>query len=144
MMEQLQFVLTFKTQPKSFKNITDELESCVSKAKLNVGLCHLFVQHTSASLIIQENADPDVLKDVESFFSDLVPQSRHYRHSDEGKDDMPAHIRTLLSKTSEVIPVSQGRLMLGTWQGVYLWEHRETAHERKIVVHLIGESCVST
>lgn len=102
-------------------------------------MCTLFVRHTSASLIIQENADPDVLKDLSTFFSQLVPEdARRYRHSTEGLDDMPAHIRSVLTKTSEQIPIAQGRLVLGTWQGIYLWEHRQHDYEREIVVHISG------
>ncbi len=99
------------------------------------------IRHTSASLIIQENADPDVNKDLTRFFSQLVPEdSRYYLHNTEGKDDMPAHIRCVLTQTSEQIPIAQGRLVLGTWQGIYLWEHRQHSHQREIVIHIIGTS----
>ncbi|MEO1124294.1 MAG: secondary thiamine-phosphate synthase enzyme YjbQ, partial [Cyanobacteria bacterium J06639_16] len=92
----------------------------------------------SASLVIQENADPDVLTDMADFLADLVPELRPYRHSTEGPDDMPAHIRTALTHTSEQIPIMNGRLALGTWQGIYLWEHRERGHRREVVVHITG------
>lgn len=102
-------------------------------------MCNLFLRHTSASLIIQENADPDVLVDLEQFLSNLVPEGDHYVHSTEGPDDMPAHIRSVLTHTSEQIPVSNGRLLLGTWQGVYIWEHRHQNHQRELVVHVWGD-----
>jgi secondary thiamine-phosphate synthase enzyme len=98
----------------------------------------VFLRHTSASLIIQENADSDVLADLETFLSRLVPEGNLYRHSTEGPDDMPAHIRTVLTHTSETIPITQGRLALGTWQGLYLWEHRARGSAREVVVHVTG------
>ena len=97
------------------------------------------MRHTSASLIIQENADPDVLVDLENFLSKLVPEGYNYVHSTEGPDDMPAHIRSVLTHTSEQIPISGGRLVLGTWQGIYLWEHRRFSHNRELFIHLSGE-----
>jgi secondary thiamine-phosphate synthase enzyme len=105
---------------------------------VQVGLCTVFVRHTSASLIIQENADPDVLRDLETFFAQLVPENAHYRHDAEGSDDMPAHIRSALTRSAETIPIAQGRLTLGTWQGIYLWEHRQRGHSREVVVHIMG------
>jgi secondary thiamine-phosphate synthase enzyme len=99
----------------------------------------VFVQHTSASLLIQENADPRVLRDLERFVDDLAPESRAWEHDDEGPDDMPAHAKSALTKTSETIPVSAGALALGTWQGLYLWEHRSRPHHRSLVVHVHGE-----
>ena len=98
----------------------------------------MFLRHTSASLIIQENADPAVLVDLETFLARLVPEGNHYIHSTEGPDDMPAHIRTVLTHTSETIPVMQGRLALGTWQGLYLWEHRALGSTREMIVHVTG------
>lgn len=124
---------------KGFTNITEVLRQVVSESGVRVGLCTVFVQHTSASLVIQENADPAVLRDLERWLSDLVPESRNWEHDDEGPDDMPAHARSALTKTSETIPISDGRLALGTWQGVYLWEHRSRPHQRRIVVHVSGE-----
>lgn len=112
----------------------------VKEAGIKTGLCHLFLRHTSASLVIQENADPDVLRDLENCFAKLVPEGNYYIHDAEGPDDMPAHIRTALTHTSEQIPIANGRLVLGTWQGVYIWEHRDRSHSRELVVHIMGES----
>jgi secondary thiamine-phosphate synthase enzyme len=139
MLTQHQKTLTIPTNPKSFTNITYPIKEIVKASNIKTGLCTLFVRHTSASLIIQENADPDVLKDLASFFSQLVPEdANRYRHSTEGLDDMPAHIRSVLTKTSEQIPINNGRLVLGTWQDIYLWEHRQHSHQREIVVHVSG------
>ncbi len=138
-MNHYQQLLTIGTRGKDFHRITHEVQKVVSKSGISTGLCTIFVRHTSASLIIQENADPDVLVDLANFFSKLVPEdSKLYEHSTEGPDDMPAHIRSMLTKTSEQIPISQGRLLLGTWQGIYLWEHRQSSHQREIVVHVSG------
>ncbi|MCS6813340.1 MAG: secondary thiamine-phosphate synthase enzyme YjbQ [Cyanobacteria bacterium] len=120
--------------------MTNHVQQVVNESGVQIGLCTLFLRHTSASLVIQENADPDVLHDLEMFLSRLVPENLHnYRHNAEGPDDMPAHIRTVLTKTSEQIPIAYGRLMLGTWQGIYLWEHRHHGHLRELVVHILGE-----
>jgi secondary thiamine-phosphate synthase enzyme len=101
------------------------------------GLCHLFLQHTSASLILCENADPDVRRDLETFMSDVVPDGyRGFVHTMEGPDDMPAHVRTVLTNAELTIPVRRGRLALGTWQGIYLWEHRHAPHSRKVILSL--------
>jgi secondary thiamine-phosphate synthase enzyme len=102
-------------------------------------LLTLYCRHTSASLLIQENADPDVQKDLKKFFEDIAPESRNYIHDTEGPDDMPAHIRTALTHTSLSIPVTKSALVLGTWQGIYLFEHRSSPHRREIVLHLVGE-----
>ena len=123
---------------KSLCRITGQVESAVAESGITTGLCTLFVRHTSASLLIQENADPDVLVDLEDFFAELVPESRRYIHSAEGPDDMPAHIRSALTHTSEHIPIAQGRLLLGTWQGIYIWEHRQRRHQREVIVHISG------
>ena len=139
-MKQYQKTFSIKTAGKSLHKITTHLGKVVTESQVNTGLCTLFVRHTSASLIIQENADPDVLQDLENFFAKLVPEdSMAYLHSAEGSDDMPAHIRSALTNTSQQIPISQGSLVLGTWQGVYLWEHRQRSHHRDIVVHISGE-----
>lgn len=98
----------------------------------------MFVRHTSASLVIQENADPSVQRDLALWMDDLAPESRNWEHDDEGLDDMPAHARSSITRTSEVIPVMHGQLGLGTWQGVYLWEHRRSNHERQVIVHVQG------
>ncbi len=139
-MKHHQIALKIKTTGKSLHKITNQIEQAVAKSSVVDGLCTVFVRHTSASLLIQENADPDVLVDLENFFAQLVPEdAMKYVHSTEGLDDMPAHIRSALTHTSENIPVSGGRLVLGTWQGVYLWEHRQRSHQREIVVHVSGE-----
>jgi secondary thiamine-phosphate synthase enzyme len=138
-MKQFQIALKISTTGKSLQNITDPIEQALAKSGIQTGLCHLFLRHTSASLTIQENADPDVLKDLANFFNKLVPEGNHYIHSTEGPDDMPAHIRTVLTNTSEQIPISRGRLVLGTWQGIYLWEHRQLGSYRELIVHIVGE-----
>lgn len=134
-----QHVLSIRTSGKSLHRITGEVQQLVKASGIQTGLCHLFVCHTSASLLIQENADPDVLRDLESFFARLVPEDLSlYRHTSEGADDMPAHIRSALTHTSETIPIRAGQLALGTWQGIYLWEHRQRGQLRQVVVHLTG------
>ncbi|PSR18618.1 hypothetical protein C8255_06510 [filamentous cyanobacterium CCP3] len=133
-----QQVLTLRSRGKSLQRFTAEVNEVVRASGVETGLCTVFLRHTSASLIIQENADPDVLVDLENFLSKLVPEGNHYIHSTEGPDDMPAHIRTVLTHTSETIPVMQGRLALGTWQGLYLWEHRARGSAREVVVHVTG------
>ena len=119
-MAHYQEILEVQTSGKSFSTITAYVQEVVKNSGIKMGICHLFLRHTSASLIIQENADPDVLRDLENFLSKLVPEGNYYIHDAEGADDMPAHIRTILTHTSEQIPISQGRLLLGTWQGIYL------------------------
>ncbi|MEO1622853.1 MAG: secondary thiamine-phosphate synthase enzyme YjbQ [Cyanobacteria bacterium J06632_3] len=133
-----QQVLQLKTQGKSLGRFTRKVQEIVAASGVKTGLCSIFLRHTSASLVIQENADPDVLRDMETFLAKLVPEGNYYRHSDEGPDDMPAHIRTALTHTSEQIPVMNGRLALGTWQGIYVWEHRDRPHTREVVVHITG------
>ncbi len=134
-----QQLLSIRTVGKSLQTVTTQVQSVVAASGVNIGLCHLFLRHTSASLTIQENADPAVLEDLANFFAKLVPEGDHYIHSTEGDDDMPAHIRTVLTKTSEQIPIANGRLVLGTWQGIYLWEHRRLAQVRELVVHVMGD-----
>jgi len=133
-----QKVLDLSTRGKSLQRFTQQVQGVVNESGITQGLCTVFIRHTSASLIIQENADPDVLVDLENFLSKLVPDGYHYVHSAEGPDDMPAHIRSVLTSTSETIPVMNGRLALGTWQGIYLWEHRDRGHSREVVVQLVG------
>lgn len=136
-----QTALKIKTTGKSLHKITDRLRQAVAESQVKTGLCTIFVRHTSASLLIQENADPDVLTDLENFFARLVPEDpTRYLHGAEGADDMPAHIRSALTHTSEHIPISNGRLVLGTWQGVYLWEHRQRSNNREVIVHISGEA----
>ncbi len=134
-----QQLLRISTKGKSLYKITGKIESIVAESGIKTGLCTIFLRHTSASLIIQENADPDVLLDLSNFLAQLVPESAPYIHNAEGADDMPAHIRTALTHTSEQIPIAQNRLVLGTWQGIYIWEHRERSQQRELVVHIMGE-----
>ena len=139
-MKQAQFSLDVESKPAGFTNITPAINRCVKNSGIRTGLLTVFVKHTSAGLIIQENADPDVLNDLKNFFDHTVPQNNAlYSHTYEGKDDMPAHIRSVLTNVSVSIPVANGQVALGTWQAVYLCEHRNQAHIRHIVLHLIGE-----
>jgi secondary thiamine-phosphate synthase enzyme len=129
--------LSIQTQGPGLVNFTRQVSSLVQGAGLEEGLCTVFVQHTSASLIIQENADPSVQDDLENFLKRLVPENDPlYTHTAEGPDDMPAHIRSALTQTSIGIPIMNGQLVLGTWQGLYLWEHRHRPHRRQVVVHI--------
>ena len=134
-----QKTLKINTSSKSFLDITKNVQALVSESGLDNGVCSLFIKHTSASLVIQENYDPSVRQDFETIFSKLVPEDFPYVHNMEGKDDMPAHIRSALTSTSENIPVVNGKLSLGTWQGIYVWEHRDQRHIRKITFSLVGE-----
>lgn len=133
-----QQILRLSTAGKSFTNVTAKVEAIVAQSGVEIGLCSLFLRHTSASLVIQENADPDVLQDLANFMAKLVPESANYIHNAEGADDMPAHIRTALTHTSEQIPIARGQLLLGTWQGIYIWEHRQRSYIRELVVHISG------
>lgn len=120
--------------------ITEEVRRVVEAAGAKEGLCTLFIRHTSASLVIQENADPDVCKDLEAFLSRLVADGDPlFSHVAEGPDDMSSHVKAALTRTSESIPIGGGRLLLGTWQGVYVWEHREGRHEREVFVQVLGD-----
>ena len=134
-----QKTLEINTSPKSFQDITKNVQALVLESGIVNGVCSLFIKHTSASLVIQENYDPSVRQDFETIFSKLVPEDFPYVHNMEGKDDMPAHIRSALTSTSETVPVVNGKLSLGTWQGIYIWEHRDQRHIRKVTVSLIGE-----
>ena len=137
-MKQSQRVLRVSTK-RGLTEITDDVAAVVEEAGIGAGLCTVFIRHTSASLVIQENADPDVRGDLERFLGRLVPEGDPlYRHVAEGPDDMPSHVKAALTHTSETIPVHEGRLALGTWQGLYVWEHRHRAHTREVVVHVIG------
>lgn len=138
-MKHYQQSLQIQTTGKSLCKITAKVNALVAESEVDTGVCTLFLRHTSASLLIQENADPDVLKDLEAFFARVVPEDYNYRHSTEGPDDMPAHIRTALTHTSEHIPIGHGRLLLGTWQGIYIWEHRQHGSAREVVVHVTGD-----
>jgi secondary thiamine-phosphate synthase enzyme len=124
---------TIRTKGRGFTELTSQLNAFVHEAGTQDGLCHVFLAHTSASLILGENADPGVRRDLEAFFARIVPDGDpRYEHDAEGDDDMPAHIRTVLTQNSLLIPVQSGELALGTWQGLYLWEHRAMAHERRV------------
>ncbi len=138
-MRQASFTLTVSTQGQGLVPITDAITRWVAEQGVQTGLLTVFCRHTSASLLIQENADPTVRADLEAFFRWLVPENVGYRHSTEGPDDMPAHIRSALTQTQLSIPVVDGEAALGTWQGVYLWEHRSAPHRREVVLHLLGE-----
>ncbi len=139
MLRQAIETLAVRTRGRAFYEITREIQTRVQQAGMQTGLCTLHLQHTSASLLIQENADPDVRRDFERFFARLVPDGDPlFIHTMEGDDDMPAHIRTALTAVNLSIPIVEGRLCLGTWQGIYLWEHRTAPHTRAVVVHLIG------
>jgi secondary thiamine-phosphate synthase enzyme len=132
--------LLIPTQGKGLVEITEQLSAWVAGEKIATGLLTIFCRHTSASLLIQENAGPDVRTDLERFFEEIAPEDgERYVHRAEGLDDMPAHIRAALSQTQLSIPMASGRLMLGTWQGIYLFEHRRAPHRREIVLHLLGE-----
>lgn len=139
-MKQFTRQIAVATRGKGLYDIGREVTPWVEECGMRTGLLTLFVQHTSASLVIQENADPDVVRDLNDFFARLAPEDqRLYRHTVEGPDDMPAHIRAALTQTHLAIPVHEGRMALGTWQGIYLFEHRAANHRRNVVLHLIGE-----
>lgn len=129
--------ISVSTQDQGLVEITDQVQAIVSRAGVKEGLCTVFVQHTSASLTIQENADPSVKKDLQNWMSRLVPEDDSiFTHTFEGRDDMPSHVKSALTSTSLSIPVVDGHIALGTWQGIYLWEHRASRHFRKILVHV--------
>jgi secondary thiamine-phosphate synthase enzyme len=132
---------TFEAQSsgKGTYEVTDEVAKIVRRSKISIGTATVFVRHTSCSLVIMENAAPSARRDLENFFERLVPEDGDYEHDDEGPDDSTSHIRMALTRTSEVIPIADGKLQLGTWQGVFLFEHRRARHHRKIVVTIIGE-----
>jgi secondary thiamine-phosphate synthase enzyme len=138
-MRNFQTVLEIRTQGRGFNNATSALSRVVRESGIVSGLCTVFLQHTSASLVIQENADPAVLRDLERWLADLAPESRAWEHDDEGPDDMPAHAKTAVTRVSESIPVTGGQLALGTWQALYVWEHRARPHTRRLVVTVQGE-----
>jgi secondary thiamine-phosphate synthase enzyme len=139
-MTQKTTVIQVSTRGKGLHEITEEVERWLASSGVSTGLLTTFIQHTSASLTIQENADPDVITDLNDFFGRIAPEdNRLYRHTSEGPDDMPAHIRTALTATQLSVPVLDGRLALGTWQGIYVFEHRARPHRRRVVLHLLGE-----
>ncbi len=135
-----QRTLTFKSLGRGTTNITRDIQELVAESGITTGTCHVFVQHTSASLMLCENADPDVRHDLETFMQHLVPDGDPmFRHQDEGPDDMTAHIRTVLTNPDLTVPVSGMQCDLGIWQGIYLWEHRTHQQRRRIIVTIIGE-----
>lgn len=139
-MRQATHRLTIATRGKGFYEFTEEAARWVASENPTTGLLTAFIQHTSASLLIQENADPDVVHDLEQFFRRIAPEdSRIYRHTMEGPDDMPAHIRAALTQTHLAIPITGGRLALGTWQGLYVMEHRAHPHRRNVMLHLLAD-----
>ncbi len=139
-MKQFARTLTVRTSGQGLQMITREIASWVLEQRIQTGLLTVFIQHTSASLTIQENADPDVIRDLNEFFRRLVKEGEpYYRHTAEGPDDMPSHIRAVLTQTSLSIPVVNGQLALGAWQGIYLFEHRTRAHNRSMALYLAGE-----
>jgi len=139
-MQQAVTSLRVTTRGKGLFEITGEVESWLEKQGIRTGLLTLFIRHTSASLTVQENADPDVIADLNDWFGRLVKESDpHFRHTLEGPDDMPAHIRSALTAVQVAVPVVNGRMVLGSWQGVYVFEHRRAPHRREVALHLLGE-----
>jgi secondary thiamine-phosphate synthase enzyme len=131
--------LEVATRGRGLVDISAQVQAAVARSGVATGLCNIFCHHTSASLLITENADPEVHRDLERFFARLVPDGDPlFRHTDEGPDDMPGHVRAALTQTSLGVPVRAGRCDLGTWQGIYLWEHRHAAHHRRVTVTVIG------
>jgi secondary thiamine-phosphate synthase enzyme len=132
--------IEIRTNGKGLYEITDEVQSTIDKCGVQNGTATVFVQHTSCSVVIMENADPTARRDLEEFFDRLVPEDGDYfTHSSEGSDDMPSHIRMVLTRTSETMPIVDGEMQLGTWQGIFLFEHRRASHRRKVFVTVIGE-----
>lgn len=132
--------ISVKTTPRQIHNITELIQKHVIQSNIQIGICHIFIHHTSASLIITENADPAVRRDLEYFMQkNVIDDDPNYLHKDEGFDDMSAHIRTVLTQTEISIPITNGRLGLGTWQGLFCWEHRAFSHQREITITISGE-----
>lgn len=132
--------LVFSTMPRSTTNITAEIQNLVAQSGIKIGTCHIFVQHTSASIMLCENADPDVRRDLETYMQHIVPDGDPmFLHQDEGPDDMSAHIRTVLTNPDLTVPVSAGQCSLGIWQGIYLWEHRTHKYNRRVIITIQGE-----
>lgn len=139
-MRQHQEELRFATNGRGIYEITAQVREIVERAEMRTGLVTVFCQHTSASLVIQENADPTASADLLAWLERLAPDGdRHYTHTTEGPDDMPSHLRSAITKTAEIVPLFEGELALGTWQGIYLLEHRDVAHTRNLIVHALGE-----
>jgi secondary thiamine-phosphate synthase enzyme len=128
-----------RTKGKGTYEVTDEVQEIVARSKIATGTATVFVRHTSCSLVIMENAAPAARRDLEKFFERLVPEDAEYEHDDEGPDDSTSHIRMALTRTAEVVPIGDGKLELGTWQGIFLFEHRRATHQRKMIVMVMGE-----
>lgn len=126
------------TRGRGFTDVTREVAAVVEESRVAVGTCAVFLQHTSASLVVQENADPAVLRDLARWMDRIAPEGAGYEHDAEGPDDMPSHLRSAVTRSSEVLPITAGRLALGTWQALYLWEHRTAPHRRRLVVTVTG------
>ena len=139
MLRQLSYNLPIRASRPGLHEFTDEVASWVRSSGIREGLLTVFCRHTSASLMIQENAAPAARRDLEAYFARIAPEHAGYEHDDEGPDDMPAHLRSALTQTQLTIPIADGRMALGTWQGIYLFEHRRAAAERQVALHLIGE-----
>jgi secondary thiamine-phosphate synthase enzyme len=127
------------TKGRGLYDVTRDVERAVAESGVSNGICSVFLAHTSASLVTQENADPSVLRDLERWIGRIAPESNDYEHDAEGPDDMPSHIRASITKTSETVPVRDGKLGLGTWQAIYVWEHRTAGHSRRLIVTVIGD-----
>jgi secondary thiamine-phosphate synthase enzyme len=138
-MKQAMQRITVETRGQGLVDVTDTVRRWVAAQAIGMGLLTIWCRHTSASLLVQENADPDVQADLVAFFRRVVPEGAGYRHQDEGPDDMPAHIKAALTQTQISVPLEDGRMVLGTWQAIYLFEHRAAPHRRELVLHLIGE-----
>ena len=134
------YQLEVRTHGKGLYEITDEVQSKIESSGVQTGTVSVFIQHTSCSVVIMENADPTARRDLEEFFDRLVPEDADYfTHNSEGSDDMPSHIRMVLTRTSETVPIVDGKMQVGTWQGIFLFEHRRAAHRRKVLITMIGE-----
>ncbi len=139
MLRQATHILPIRASRPGLHEFTDSAANWVAESGISDGLLTIFCRHTSASLVIQENAAPAARRDLERYFEHIAPEGAGYEHRDEGPDDMPAHLRTALTQTQLSIPVSRGRLQLGTWQGIFLFEHRRSTPERQLALHLVGE-----
>jgi secondary thiamine-phosphate synthase enzyme len=134
-----QAMIGVRTKGRGLYDITDEIAAFVRESKIERGVCTVFIEHTSASLVVQENADPSVLRDLQKWIERIAPEDAHaYEHDAEGPDDMPAHLRSSITRASETFPVRNGKLALGTWQALYVWEHRRSAHERRVTITVMG------
>lgn len=131
--------ITVTTRGAGLHDVSDPIAAAIRSSAIRRGLCNVFLRHTSASLVIQENADPAVLRDLQKWIARVAPEGSSYEHDAEGPDDMPAHLRAAMTKTSETIPIVDGRLGLGTWQALYVWEHRAVGHRRELVLSSFGE-----